>query len=107
TRGGRRGPDGARRCGAAAAVFSNLLSNAVKFTPQGGRITIEVATEDAGVRVVVSDTGAGIWPDSLPYLFEAFRQDATTVRQSKHGLGLGLASARHLVQRRGGTLPAS
>jgi signal transduction histidine kinase len=75
-------------------VIWNLLSNAVKFTPMGGSFDIIVHREDEHVRVAVHDTGEGIPPEFLPYVFDGFRQaDASTTR--KHGgLGLGLAIAR-------------
>jgi len=100
-------------------VIWNLLSNAIKFTPDGGRVNVrlergeEKDEEDGGdrgdlesafawVRMVVSDTGIGISPDFLPYVFDRFRQaDATTTR-SHSGLGLGLAIVKQLVSLHGG-----
>jgi signal transduction histidine kinase len=87
-------------------VVSNLLTNAVKFTPNGGRISVGLAAEDAKIIVSVSDNGAGISPDFLPNVFERFRQDPATIRKSG-GLGLGLAVVRNLVEMHGGTVEAA
>ena len=83
-------------------VFSNLLTNAVKFTPAGGRIALAVQLLPAQVRVTVRDTGHGIPASVLPHVFELFAQ-ATT---EGHGLGIGLAVVRVLVERHGGTVEA-
>jgi CheY-like chemotaxis protein len=87
-------------------VVSNLLSNAVKFTPAGGQVTVLLKRNDHTARVVVSDTGRGIRPEFLPYVFERFRQaDGSTTRQHG-GLGLGLAIVKHLVEIHGGSVAA-
>lgn len=83
-------------------VFWNLLSNAVKFTPKGGRVEIRLEQINSGVQIQVSDTGQGINPDFLPYVFERFRQADSTTTRSYGGLGLGLAVVRHLVELHGG-----
>jgi signal transduction histidine kinase len=87
-------------------VFVNLLSNAVKFTPPGGRIEVRSRRDGDVYEVEVADSGEGIAPDLLPYLFERFRQaDGSTTR--KHGgLGLGLAIVRHIVDLHGGSVSA-
>ncbi len=87
-------------------VVWNLLSNAIKFTPRGG--CIQVFLEQAGPRVeiTVADTGTGIPPAFLPYLFERFRQaDGSSTRQHG-GLGLGLSIVKHIVELHGGTVRA-
>jgi PAS domain S-box-containing protein len=87
-------------------VVWNLLSNAVKFTPKGGRVQVRLERVDSHVEISVADTGAGIEPEFLPYVFERFRQaDGRTTRQHG-GLGLGLAIVRHLVELHGGTVRA-
>ncbi|MBN3926065.1 ATP-binding protein [Nostoc sp. NMS4] len=87
-------------------VIWNLLSNAVKFTPEGGKIDIQLDRFDTQAQITVSDTGKGITPDFLPYVFEYFRQaDGTTTRKFG-GLGLGLAIVRHLIELHGGTILA-
>ena len=88
-------------------VFWNLLSNAVKFTPTGGRIDVEVRTTDGSVLVEVRDTGVGIPGWFLPHVFERFRQVDSAMNRSHHGLGLGLALVRHLVELHGGTIWAA
>ncbi|PYR57941.1 MAG: histidine kinase [Acidobacteria bacterium] len=88
-------------------VVWNLLSNAVKFTPKGGRIQLRLERINSSVEIVISDTGIGIHPDFLPYIFERFRQaDSGTARQ-RGGLGLGLAIASNLVEMHGGTIRAA
>ena len=87
-------------------IVWNLVSNAVKFTPKGGRIHVVLERIDSHVEIVVSDTGAGIKAEFLPFVFERFRQgDAGTAREHT-GLGLGLAIVRHLVELHGGTVGA-
>ena len=87
-------------------VVWNLLSNAVKFTPTGGVVRIGVERLLAQTRITVSDTGQGIAPDFLPYVFNRFRQaDGTTTRRHG-GLGLGLAIVKHLVEAHGGSVHA-
>jgi len=88
-------------------VFSNLLSNAVKFTPAGGRIVVVASREGDGLRVAVTDSGRGIDPALLPYVFEPFRQAEGASRRTHTGLGLGLAIVRHLVELHGGHADAS
>jgi len=85
-------------------VVWNLLANAIKFTPAGGHVTIVLNAIEHGFRVEVSDTGSGIEPEFLPYVFERFRQATTGPRQA--GVGLGLAIVRHLVELHGGTVSA-
>ncbi len=85
-------------------VIWNLLSNSIKFTPADGRIDVRLRRLDSQVQITVSDTGRGIEPDFMPYVFDRFRQgDAGTTRQHG-GLGLGLAIVRHLVELHGGTV---
>jgi signal transduction histidine kinase/ActR/RegA family two-component response regulator len=87
-------------------IVSNLLTNAIKFTPSGG--TIEVRLEGRGpeVQIVVRDTGAGIRPEFLPYVFDRFRQDDSSAARSHGGLGLGLSIAHHLVALHKGSISA-
>ena len=87
-------------------VVWNLLSNAVKFTPKGGRVEMRLEAINSRVQIRVSDTGQGINPDFLPYVFERFRQADSTTTRSYGGLGLGLAIVRHLVELHGGTVDA-
>lgn len=87
-------------------VVWNLFANAIKFTPSGGRIEVKVERAGENVQIQVSDTGHGIGPDFLPYIFDRFRQaDGTSTRQHG-GLGLGLAIVRHLVELHGGSIKA-
>jgi signal transduction histidine kinase len=83
-------------------VLANLVSNALKFTPERGRIDVDVEKEGDRVIVRVSDTGAGIDPALLPHVFEQFRQGDVERARDNKGLGLGLAIVRHLVEMHGG-----
>jgi PAS domain S-box-containing protein len=87
-------------------VVWNLLSNAVKFTPKGGRVQVLVERRDSSVELTVADTGQGIDPKFLPYVFERFRQAEEGTTRSHGGLGLGLSIVRHLVELHGGTVSA-
>jgi PAS domain S-box-containing protein len=87
-------------------VIWNLLSNAIKFTPQGGEVEISLQAVGSQAQLRVSDTGKGISPDFLPFVFDYFRQaDGATTRKFG-GLGLGLAIVRHIVELHGGTVKA-
>ena len=83
-------------------VVWNLLSNAIKFTPEGGRVWVELRRGDAGVQILVRDTGQGIAPNLLPYVFDRFKQGDASAARRFGGLGLGLALAKHLVELHGG-----
>ncbi|HEY3498296.1 MAG TPA: GAF domain-containing protein, partial [Polyangiaceae bacterium] len=88
-------------------VVWNVLSNAVKFTPRGGAIHVAAYREGSDVLISVRDSGEGIEPEALPFVFEAFHQaDASTTRRHG-GLGLGLAIVKQLVSAHGGTVQAS
>lgn len=87
-------------------VVWNLVSNAVKFTPRDGRVQVQLVRINSHVEIIVSDSGKGIEPEFLPYVFDRFRQaDQTTTRQHG-GLGLGLSIVRQLVEMHGGTVHA-
>jgi signal transduction histidine kinase/ActR/RegA family two-component response regulator len=85
-------------------VVWNLLSNAVKFTPKDGRVQILLQRVNSHVEITVSDTGAGISSDFLPFVFDRFSQHDSTTTRSYGGLGLGLAIVRQLVELHGGTV---
>ena len=88
-------------------IVSNLLTNAVKFTPRNGRVNVHLKREETSVVIVVTDTGEGISPEFLPYIFDRFRQAEGSSSRQHGGLGLGLAIVRHLVELHGGTVSAS
>ncbi len=87
-------------------VVWNLISNAVKFTPQGGRISVQLERVDPYLQLTVSDTGKGINSDFLPYIFNRFHQADSSITRRHSGLGLGLSLVRHLVELHGGTVKA-
>ena len=87
-------------------VVWNLLSNAIKFTPRGGRVQITSERVNSHLEIVVSDTGQGISPEFLPYVFDRFRQADQKTSRQHGGMGLGLAIVRHLVELHGGTVSA-
>jgi len=85
-------------------VMWNLLSNAVKFTPTGGRVEVRLERINSQVQIRVTDTGKGISPEFLPYVFDRFRQGDGSITKSYGGLGLGLTIVRDLVELHGGTV---
>jgi CheY-like chemotaxis protein len=85
-------------------VVWNLVSNAIKFTPKGGQVWVGLRRGGAGVQIIVRDTGQGIGPDLLPYVFDRFRQGDSSVSRRFGGLGLGLALVKHLVELHGGSV---
>jgi CheY-like chemotaxis protein len=87
-------------------VIWNLLSNAIKFTQRGGSVNIKLDCVESTARLTVSDTGEGISPEFLPYVFDRFRQAEGSISRKQGGLGLGLAVVRHLVELHGGTISA-
>jgi signal transduction histidine kinase/DNA-binding response OmpR family regulator len=87
-------------------VVWNLLSNAIKFTPSGGTVKASVCQENGRVKIRIADTGKGIHPEFLPYVFDRFRQADSSTTRAHGGLGLGLAIVRHLVELHGGTVHA-
>ena len=87
-------------------VLWNILSNAIKFTPAGGRVEIVMQDLENHAEVRVTDTGKGITPELLPYIFDRFRQGDSSATKKDQGLGLGLSIVYHLVQLHGGTVQA-
>jgi PAS domain S-box-containing protein len=86
-------------------ILLNLLSNALKFTPAGGRIGLRCATTPDGDAIVaVEDTGQGIAPDKLEWIFEPFVQVDRRFKREQEGIGLGLAISRELARAMGGEL---
>jgi PAS domain S-box-containing protein len=88
-------------------VIWNLLSNAVKFTNEGGSVEARLTCTEARIEISVSDTGIGIEPHFLPYIFDRFRQADSTSTRRYGGVGLGLAIVRHVVEMHGGSVLAS
>jgi len=91
----------AERC---VQVLGNLVGNAIRYTPPGGTVTLAAAAAGDGILLQVTDTGRGIAPEQLPYIFERFyRVDAArTINESESGLGLAIAKS--LVELHGGSL---
>ncbi len=88
-------------------VVANLLSNAMKFTSSGGRVTVGLRDVEGFSELTVSDTGQGIAPDLLPYIFDRFRQGDSSSTRHSGGLGLGLTLVREIVGLHGGSVSAS
>jgi signal transduction histidine kinase/CheY-like chemotaxis protein len=88
-------------------IVWNLLSNAVKFTAAGGAVGVEVGDEGEGAFIRVRDTGKGIAPAFLPYIFDRFRQADTGTTRAYGGLGLGLSIVRQLAEMHGGSVEAA
>jgi len=85
-------------------IIYNLLSNVVKFTPEGGRIGLRAKKTEAGIEVVVWDTGVGIAPENMEKIFEGFFRVDTPFSRVTEGTGLGLPLSKKLVELHGGTL---
>jgi len=88
-------------------VLINLLNNAVKFTPGGGSITLRVTRRRGDVECMVADTGKGIDPEFLPFVFDRFRQENRSPKGKSAGLGLGLSIVREIVELHGGSIKAN
>jgi PAS domain S-box-containing protein len=88
-------------------IIWNLLSNGIKFTTPGGIVEIYLKSGEDHVQIQVKDTGIGINPQFLPYVFDYFRQQDGTNTRKFGGLGLGLAIVRHLTELHGGTVSAN
>ena len=88
-------------------VIWNLLTNAIKFTPGGGTVHVSASVSPDGLEITVRDTGRGIAPDFLPFVFDAFRQGEGGSNRTAPGLGLGLAIVRRIIEAHGGRVDAA
>ena len=88
-------------------VLSNIMTNAVKYTPPGGEIRVALRAEDGAAVISVEDSGFGISPALLPFVFDMYVQVDRTLDHARDGLGIGLALVRRLIQLHGGTVVAS
>jgi signal transduction histidine kinase/ActR/RegA family two-component response regulator len=89
-----------------AQVISNLLTNSIKFTPSGGEILVKATAENGKVQLIVKDTGQGVEPAFLPFIFDRLKQEDMSTTRSHGGLGLGLAIAAHIVSAHKGEIRA-
>ena len=87
-------------------VVWNLVANAIKFTPAGGTVTVGVTRAGPSAVLMVTDTGEGIAPALLPFIFDRFTQGDASVTRHHGGLGLGLSIVRHIVELHGGSVHA-
>ena len=90
-----------------AQVLTNLIGNAIKFTDGGGRVDVQVEVADGEALLRVQDTGRGISPEFLPYVFDRLRQEDGSSTRKVGGLGLGLAIARAIAQLHKGRISAA
>ena len=87
-------------------VLINILDNARKYTPPGGLIRVSLRTSDREAILAVADSGSGIAPELLPYIFNVFAQGELTLDRSDGGLGIGLALVKQLVELHKGSVTA-
>jgi signal transduction histidine kinase/ActR/RegA family two-component response regulator len=87
-------------------VFTNLLANASKYTPDGGMLRLSARVTPDEVTVVLEDSGNGIAPEIIPFIFDLFTQGPRTLARSEGGLGVGLNVVRNLVNMHAGTVAA-
>jgi signal transduction histidine kinase len=106
-----RSPEGATMIvgdsGRLQQVVWNLLENAIKFSGDGSSVEVSVMHAGDAIEVAVADSGPGVDPAFLPYVFDEFRQADESLTRTHGGLGLGLAIARRIVQQHGGTIVAA
>jgi signal transduction histidine kinase len=88
-------------------IFENLIVNACRYTEPGGTIAARLAVDETSARVTIRDTGVGISPQMLPRIFDMFAQADVSNDRTRHGLGIGLALVRNLVQLHGGSVSAA
>ncbi len=87
-------------------IIVNLTNNAIKFTPENGNVNLHLSETQEKLILKISDTGIGISPDFLPYIFDRFRQADSTTRRNHSGLGLGLTIVSHITELHGGKVSA-
>jgi PAS domain S-box-containing protein len=88
-------------------VLTNIVTNAIKYTPPGGVIRVSLRADGGDALLTVDDTGFGISPRLLPFIFDLYVQADRTLDRARGGLGIGLALVRRLVELHGGTIVAS
>jgi two-component system phosphate regulon sensor histidine kinase PhoR len=85
-------------------MILNLLDNAVRYTPAGGKISVVLETENPGLRLSVSDTGAGIPPEAAPHIFERFYRADKARSRHEGGFGLGLSIVKWIAEAHNGSV---
>ena len=87
-------------------ALHNLIDNALKYTPRGGEVLVDVAPDGAAVRVAVTNTGEGIAPDDLPFIFERFYRGEKSRSRESGGAGIGLSIVKEVARVHGGQVGA-
>ena len=90
----------------AAQVLTNVIGNAIKYTPEGGKVIVQLDRDGDEALVRVADDGVGIAPDRIGTIFELFAQAENAIGRAQGGMGIGLALVRNLLQLHGGTITA-